>query len=222
MFVERLSRKAESAGGKVIAFPTRTTALSQVCHCGRRAKKPLSLRWHACPCGASAQRDLYSAQLARFVAEGADGTYLLDAGRAAEAWPGAEPLLRAASEQAAKAPARGPVPRSRPGRGQSGSHAQGMLVPRPSGQALQAGAESQDAVPGQSRAWESLAKAEAMHPRTPRLWPWAGSVTCPPASAPRPGQAAPGPGSPTPRPRRAAATGAGGPARPCAGEATSG
>jgi putative transposase len=67
MFVERLSRKAESAGGKVIAFPTKTTALSQVCQCGRRAKKPLSLRWHECPCGVSAQRDLYSAHLARFV-----------------------------------------------------------------------------------------------------------------------------------------------------------
>ena len=169
MFVERLSRKAGSAGGKVIAFPTRTTALSQVCQCGRRAKKPLSLRWHACPCGVSAQRDLYSAQLARFVCEGEDGTYLLDAGRAAEAWPGAEPLLRAASEQAENQPARGPVPRSRPGRGQSGSHAQGMLVPCPSGQALQAGAESRDAVPGQSRARESLAKAEAMHSRTPWL-----------------------------------------------------
>ena len=68
MFVERLRRKAESAGGKVIAFPTRTTALSQTCHCGRRAKKPLSMRWHQCSaCGASAQRDLYSAHLARFV-----------------------------------------------------------------------------------------------------------------------------------------------------------
>ena len=89
LFVERLSRKAESAGGKVIAFPTRTTALSQACHCGRRKKKPLSLRWHECPCGASAQRDLFSAHLARFVYQAEDGRHLLDAGRAAEAWPGA-------------------------------------------------------------------------------------------------------------------------------------
>jgi len=90
MFVERLSRKAASADGKVIAFPTRTTALSQVCHCGRRAKKPLSLRWHECPCGVSAQRDLYSAHLARFVYQAADARYLLDAGQAQQAWPGAE------------------------------------------------------------------------------------------------------------------------------------
>jgi len=76
MFVERLSRKAESAGGTVIAFPTETTALSQVCQCGRRAKKPLSLRWHQCLCGVSAQRDLYSAYLARFVHQTEDKTYL--------------------------------------------------------------------------------------------------------------------------------------------------
>jgi|GEM_PF-3037840 len=50
---------------------------------------PLSLRWQECPCGAGAQRDLYSAHLARFVYQAEDGKYLLDAGRAAEAWPGA-------------------------------------------------------------------------------------------------------------------------------------
>jgi len=114
----------------------------------------LSLRWHECPCGVSAQRDLYSAHLARFVYQAEDARYLLDAGQAQQAWPGAgcgeteprpsgagcrepearpygsdgrrpglsrawmdasgeaEPLLRAASEQAKShnEPVRGPVP----------------------------------------------------------------------------------------------------------------
>ena len=174
MFVERLSRKAESAGGEVIAFPTKTTALSQTCQCGRRAKKPLSLRWHECPCGVSAQRDLYSAHLARFVVQTEDGRHLLDAGRAEQAWPGAEPLLRVANEQAKQnnEPARGPVPRPRPSmdsRGQSGSHAQGMLHVAEGGTDPRAEAKSQDVVPGRPRARESLAEAEAMHPRTTRL-----------------------------------------------------
>ncbi len=163
MFVERLSRKAESAGGKVIAFPTKTTALSQVCQCGRRAKKPLSLRWHECPCGVSAQRDLYSAHLARFVYQTEDKRYLLDAGRACEAWPGAEPLLRAACEQGRQnnQPARGPVPRPRPVRGQSGSHAQGDGANAKARDVV--GAAKRPAVP------ESPGKAAVLMPRTPRL-----------------------------------------------------
>ena len=163
MFVERLSRKAESAGGKVFAFPTKTTALSQVCQCGRRAKKPLSLRWHECPCGVSAQRDLYSAHLARFVYQTEDKRYLLDAGRACEAWPGAEPLLRAAFEQAKQdnEPARGPVPRPRPARGQSGSHAQGCGAKAEARDVV--GAARRSAVP------ESPGKAAVLIPRTPRL-----------------------------------------------------
>ncbi|MDA8065630.1 MAG: transposase [Thermaerobacter sp.] len=104
MFFARLSRKAESAGGAVRAFPTRTTALSQVCHCGHREKKPRSLRWHRCPaCGAVAQRDLYSAYLASFVEPMALSCdrqiWLLNAGRAQEAWPGGDDLLRAAFER---------------------------------------------------------------------------------------------------------------------------
>ncbi len=163
MFVERLSRKAESAGGRVIAFPTKTTALSQVCQCGRRAKKPLSLRWHECPCGVSAQRDLYSAHLARFVHQTEDKTYLLDAGQAASAWPGAEPLLRAACEQGRQnnQPARGPVSRPRPVRGQSGSHAQGDGANAKARDAV--GAATRPAVP------ESPGKAAVLMPRTPRL-----------------------------------------------------
>ncbi len=103
-FSVQLNRKAESAGGAVRAFPTRTTALSQVCHCGYREKKALNQRWHRCPaCGAVAQRDLYSAFLASFAEPMAlscgKGIWLLNAGRATEAWPGGDDLLRAAFEQ---------------------------------------------------------------------------------------------------------------------------
>ena len=92
MFVERLKRKAESAGAEVEEFPTRTTRLSQTCHnCGTVAEKPLSQRWHVCDCGIVAQRDLYSAFLAMCV-EGER----LNAGRAREAWPGVDSLLQAA------------------------------------------------------------------------------------------------------------------------------
>lgn len=70
MFVSMLRRKAESAGGTVITFSTRSTKLSQVCHnCGALRKKPLSERTHACECGVTMQRDLYSAFLAWCVGE---------------------------------------------------------------------------------------------------------------------------------------------------------
>ena len=86
MFVERLRRKAESAGAEVIEFPTRTTRLSQVCHnCETVEKKPLSQRWHVCGCGIVVQRDLYSAFLASCV----EGDRL-DAGRAQAQWPGVD------------------------------------------------------------------------------------------------------------------------------------
>src|SRR5215469_1690310 len=67
MFVSLLSRLAASAGGRVVELNTRRARLSQRCHCGAVKKKPLRQRWHVCDCGASAQRDLYSAYLARFV-----------------------------------------------------------------------------------------------------------------------------------------------------------
>jgi len=75
-------------------------ALSQICHCGNRKKKSLSIRWHKCQCGAVAQRDLYSAFLARF----ADAE-TFDIILARKAWTGAEPLLTEAvskCNQAAK------------------------------------------------------------------------------------------------------------------------
>lgn len=92
LFIEILRRKAENAGGEVIEFNTRTTALSQRCHCGNKRKKALKERWHDCQrCGIRAQRDLYSAFLACFVQDNK-----LDSSQALCAWPGAGILLEQA------------------------------------------------------------------------------------------------------------------------------
>jgi hypothetical protein len=94
-FVAFLRRKAGNAGAEVDEFSTRTTRLSQVCLCGKIAKKPLSQRWHVCDCGVGPiQRDIFSAWLARFVVNNK-----LDAGQAQAAWPGADSFLRAASSE---------------------------------------------------------------------------------------------------------------------------
>ena len=91
-FIEILGRKAVNAGGQVSKFPTRTTALSQTRHCGRRARKHLRDRWHVCrKCGTVAQRDLYSAFLAKYVRDD-----VLDIRQAEQAWPGAHLLLERA------------------------------------------------------------------------------------------------------------------------------
>lgn len=91
--ISMLRRKAENVGGELIEFSTYATKLSQTCVCGAVEKKPLSQRWHECPiCGAAAQRDLFSAFLARFVVS-ERGKVRVDVSRARKAWPGAEPLL---------------------------------------------------------------------------------------------------------------------------------
>lgn len=105
MYFRELARKAESAGGKVLEFPTRLKVkdtggyigLSSYCFCGEHKKKSLSERWHICSCGVKCQRDVYSAYLARFVEVTGNGEFELDAGSAARQWPGAEPLLQAVS-----------------------------------------------------------------------------------------------------------------------------
>ena len=103
LFLTILTRKAERAGGQIIEFNTRTTALSQVCICGQKHKKRLSERVHACDCGVVMQRDLFSAYLARFVEDDS-----LQVAKANPSWPGAEPLLRTAWQQAIQnQPARG-------------------------------------------------------------------------------------------------------------------
>ncbi|WP_258112662.1 transposase [Alicyclobacillus sp. SP_1] len=108
LFLSILTRKAESAGGKVEEFSTYHTALSQVCLCGQKHKKRLSERVHACDCGVVMQRDLFSAYLAKHVEN-----ERLQAAGAYEHWQGAEPLLRTAWQQAYHQPASGrPVPSS--------------------------------------------------------------------------------------------------------------
>lgn len=67
MFLRMLKRKVESQGGRFREFPTYSTKLSQTCQCGIIKKKRLKDRWHICACGVYAQRDLYSAYLARYV-----------------------------------------------------------------------------------------------------------------------------------------------------------
>ena len=81
--------KAENAGGVLYEFSTYKTALSQTCVCGNKEKKPLRQRWHHCSnCGAIAQRDLFSANLARYV-----DNHRLDISQAKEAWTGVDTLL---------------------------------------------------------------------------------------------------------------------------------
>jgi hypothetical protein len=95
MFLELLKRTVASTGGILVEVPTQRTKLSQYCHgCGAYVKKPLSLRWHQCPCGIGpVQRDLYSAFLAAHL-------HLLSflPSIAQDLWESAETRLRAAVE----------------------------------------------------------------------------------------------------------------------------
>jgi putative transposase len=160
MFISNLCRKAESAGGRGIRFSTKSTKLSQACHCGQYKKKRLSERVHECGCGVIMQRDLYSGYLARFVDPEIS---LLHAGQAKDAWPGAEPLLRAAWTRAINN-----QPASR-----------GNQVPSSFGRMSEleqvvrrrriAEAEARDAVAYPQGDGESPGKAEAFPARTPRL-----------------------------------------------------
>jgi hypothetical protein len=94
-FVRTLIRKAESAGGEVWDMGAGDLKLSQLCVCGKIRKKRLSERWHRCGCGIVAQRDLFSAFLARCT-EKQDEKYVLDTSRASKLWGEAEPLIRQA------------------------------------------------------------------------------------------------------------------------------
>ncbi|MDR6999928.1 transposase [Neobacillus niacini] len=81
-FLTILKRKVISQGGEFREFPTNSTKLSQSCHCGRVKKKPLKQRWHNCECGVIAQRDLFSAYLARYVTK----TNRINIQKACEDW----------------------------------------------------------------------------------------------------------------------------------------
>ena len=95
MFIEMLRRTVASTGGTLVEVPTQRAKLSQYCHgCGTYLKKPLSQRWHECPCGIGpVQRDLYSA----FLAAHLDVQTFLPS-LAQETWESAETRLRAARE----------------------------------------------------------------------------------------------------------------------------
>jgi hypothetical protein len=99
MFVEHLRRTVVSTGGTLIEVSTRSTKLSQWCHgCGVCRKKPLSQRFHQCPCGIGPiQRDLYSAFLAAYLDPAAD--LVPSCAQYVVPWEGAEARLRAAHER---------------------------------------------------------------------------------------------------------------------------
>jgi transposase len=93
MFVSHLKNKAERAGGKVVEIPTHSTKLSQTCQCGRVNKKSLSERVHRCECGVVAQRDLYSAFLAKHTSP---DTFVLQVSQLLIDWQSVESRLWAA------------------------------------------------------------------------------------------------------------------------------
>jgi hypothetical protein len=87
LLVAMMRRKAESAGGqRPYEYNPNTTALSQTCLCGKRAKKPLSQRVHRCACGIKEDRDLFSAYLGLHVHSAADGSDRLDLEAANRGW----------------------------------------------------------------------------------------------------------------------------------------
>jgi transposase len=98
MLIDHLKRTVGSTGGTLSEVPTRKAKLSQFCHgCGSVVKKPLSERWHHCPCGVGpVQRDLYSAFLAAYL-QAPD--YHPSCAQYAVYWEGAEARLRAAHER---------------------------------------------------------------------------------------------------------------------------
>jgi hypothetical protein len=113
MLIDHLKRTVVSTGGTLHEVPTRSTRLSQYCHgCGTFVPKPLSQRWHQCPCGIGpVQRDLYSAFLAAYLDPAVD--CIPSCARYVIPWEGAEARLRAAHERAKERAKEGQVmPRS--------------------------------------------------------------------------------------------------------------
>ena len=113
MLIAHMRRTVASTGGTLHEVPTRSTKLSQYCHgCGKFVHKPLSQRWHQCPCGVGpVQRDLYSAFLAAYLDPAAD--FIPSCAQYVILWEGAEARLRAAHERAQQRANEGQVmPRS--------------------------------------------------------------------------------------------------------------
>jgi hypothetical protein len=95
MFVAHLRRIVAKTGGTLSEVPTYHSKLSQYCHnCKSYVKKPLSQRWHTCPCGLGpVQRDLYSACLLAYL----DPTESVPS-ITQEQWAGVESRLKAVVE----------------------------------------------------------------------------------------------------------------------------
>ena len=89
LFLSILTHRGKRAGRQVEEFSTYHTALSQTCICGRKHKKRLSERVHACDCGVVMQRDLFSAYLAKYVEEDR-----LQVDKAYASWQGAKPTCQ--------------------------------------------------------------------------------------------------------------------------------
>jgi len=96
MFLEHVRRTVAKTGGILSEVSAFQTKLSQYCHgCKRYVKKPLSQRWHHCPCGVGpVQRDLYSAFLLAYL-EPEDTIPSISL----KEWEGAELRLRAEMER---------------------------------------------------------------------------------------------------------------------------
>ena len=112
MLIAHLKRTVARTGGTLHEVPTRSTKLSQWCHgCDTFVPKPLSQRWHQCPCGIGpVQRDLYSAFLAAYL-DPADP--IPSCAQYVVPWEGAEARLQAAHEQVIQRAKEGQVlPRS--------------------------------------------------------------------------------------------------------------
>jgi hypothetical protein len=99
MLIAHLRRTVASTGGTLHEVPTRSTKLSQYCHgCGAFVAKPLSQRWHQCPCGIGpVQRDLYSAFLAAYLDPARE--FIPSCAQFVVPWEGAEARLVAAHER---------------------------------------------------------------------------------------------------------------------------
>jgi len=113
MLIAHLRRTVASTGGTLHEVPTRSTKLSQFCHgCGKFVIKPLSQRWHQCPCGIGpVQRDLYSAFLAAYLDPAR--AFIPSCAQFVVPWEGAEARLKAAHERVIQRAKEGQVlPRS--------------------------------------------------------------------------------------------------------------
>ncbi|MFI6417752.1 hypothetical protein ACIBG6_10160 [Streptomyces sp. NPDC050842] len=126
LLIAALERECQAAGGRFVPASTWSTALSQHCLCGERARKTLRDREHKCiVCGLAGKRDLVSAALAvfvRFTDVDDPKTAYLDTTASRHAQiifsEGLEEALRESTTPCQNAPAgagRVAVPRQRPG-----------------------------------------------------------------------------------------------------------